>query len=276
VNPFTFMHRAVDGLQHLPGVRQARHARFRQQFLHDPCARLFDGVYPTFASAMQAVPRESNNSYDNAEAIEPYVRRRDVEEYDYQPLFWIVESFREGLRSIADIGGSVAIKYYAFSRYTQFPPDAKWRVVDVPAAVKRGRALALELGASPGLTFTDSFADVDGCDVLLCLGSLQFLPLSLADLVRSLTRRPHRIIVNTTPIHEERDFFTLHSMGTGICPYRVVSRKTFLDGLSDLGYRVRHQWRNLNKDMRLPFQHGYDIDHFSGFCFDRASDVESK
>jgi putative methyltransferase (TIGR04325 family) len=85
-----------------------------------------------------------------------------------------------------------------------------------------------------------------------------------------MNHQPRRIIVNTTPIHEIRTFFTLHSMGTGICPYRVVARSTFVDDLVRLGYKVRHHWRNLNKDMRLPFQRGYDVEHFSGFCFDRA------
>lgn len=270
MSPFRLMHRGVDALQRLPGVRHMLRARFRRQFLCDPYARLFDGVYPTFEEAMQAVPRDANNSYDNRESIERYVRRLDLEEYDYQPLFWIGESFREGLRAIADVGGSVGIKYYAFSSYTQFPHDVSWLVVDVPAAVSRGRELAIERGSSSHLAFTGSTPDADGCEVLLCLGSLQFLPITLAELVQSMNHQPRRIIVNTTPIHESRTFFTLHSMGTGICPYRVVARDTFVDDLVRLGYKVRHHWRNPNKDMRLPFQRGYDVEHFSGFCFDRA------
>ena len=270
MSPFRLMHRGVDALQRLPGVRHMLRARFRRQFLCDPYARLFDGVYPTFEEAMQAVPRDANNSYDNRESIERYVRRLDLEEYDYQPLFWIGESFREGLRAIADVGGSVGIKYYAFSKYTRFPDDVSWLVVDVPAAVSRGRQLALEHRASSHLAFTESERDADRCDVLLCLGSLQFLPMTLAELVQSMKQPPRRIIVNTTPIHESHSFFTLHSMGTGICPYRVVARKTFVDDLTRLGYSVRHEWRNPNKDMRLPFHSGFDVEHFSGFCFDRA------
>jgi putative methyltransferase (TIGR04325 family) len=94
--------------------------------------------------------------------------------------------------------------------------------------------------------------------------------MTLAELVQSMKQPPRRIIVNTTPIHESRSFFTLHSMGTGICPYRVVARKTFVDDLTRLGYSVRHEWLNPNKDMRLPFHSGFDVEHFSGFCFDRA------
>jgi putative methyltransferase (TIGR04325 family) len=270
MNPFSLMHRGVVALHDLPGIHHVLRARFRRQFLHDPYARLFDGVYPTFEAALQAVPRDANNSYDNRESIERYVHRLDVEEYDYQPLFWLSESFREGLRAVADIGGSIGMKYYAFARYTRFPSDVSWRVVDVPAAVTRGRELALERGASPQLTFGESAGDADGCDVLLCLGSLQFLPVTLAELVHSFQRRPRRIVVNTTPIHESRDFFTLHSMGTGICPYRVAARKAFVDDLIRLGYTLRHDWRNLDKDMRLPFNQGYDVEHFSGFCFDRV------
>jgi len=270
MNPFSLMHRGIDALHHLPGIHHVHRARFRQQFLHDPFARLFDGVYPTFEAALQAVPRDANSSYDNRESIERYVHRLDVEEYDYQPLFWLSESFREGLRAIADIGGSIGMKYYAFSRYTRFPADVSWLVVDVPAAVTRGRELALEHNVSSHLTFSESAGDADGCDVLLCLGSLQFLPVTLGELVQSFRRRPRRIIVNTTPIHESRTFFTLHSMGTGICPYRVVARAAFVDDMSRLGYSVRHEWRNHDKDMRLPFHQGYDVEHFSGFCFEKV------
>lgn len=197
------------------------------------------------------------------------MRRQELEEYDYQPLFWIAESFHEGMRVVADIGGSVGIKFYAFSKYTRFPESVLWRVIDVPAAVPLGRELARKNNAEERLLFSDRLSDADGCDVMLCLGSLQFLPQTLAQLVGSLEQRPAQIVVNTTPIHETRSFFTLHSMGTAICPYRVSNRNAFLEDMAKLGYRVRHSWLNPNKDMTLPFHDGFDVQHFSGFCFER-------
>lgn len=270
MNPFRLMHRGVDALQGVPVVRQLIEARFHREFLHDPYARLFEGVYSTFDEAQQAIPADVNASYDNRETIERYVRRQDLEEYDYQPLFWIGESFREGLRTVADVGGSVGIKYYAFAKFISIPDDATWCVIDVPAAVMLGRDIARNHDPPTHLVFTDAITDADGADVLLCLGSLQFLPQTLGEILQSLTKKPHRIVVNTTPIHETRSFFTLHSMGTGICPYRIVARNAFIDAVCAAGYRLRHQWRNLNKDMRLPFRAEYDVAHFSGFCFDRA------
>jgi putative methyltransferase (TIGR04325 family) len=269
MNPFKLMHRGVDSLRRFPVIRQTLQARFRREFLHDPYARLFDGVYATFEDALRAAPTQKPTSYDNDESIERYVRRQDIDEYDYPPLFWITESFNEGLRSVSDIGGSVGIKFYAFSKCTQFPEDVTWRVIDVPAAVAMGRELARKGNADRQLSFSDDVGDADGCDVMLCLGSLQFLPQTLAELVASLEHRPARIVVNTTPIHETRSFFTLHSMGTAICPYRVTSRKAFVDDMAKVGYRVRHSWLNANKDMVLRFHDGFDVPHFSGFCFER-------
>ena len=49
-----------------------------------------------------------------------------------------------------------------------------------------------------------------------------------------------------------------------------MARSAFVDDMSRLGYSVRHEWRNHDKDMRLPFHEGYDVEHFSGFCFEKV------
>ncbi len=45
--------------------------------------------------------------------------------------------------------------------------------------------------------------------------------LKLLDLNGQLKEKPKRIVINTTPIHEQHDFFTLNNIGTAYCGYRV-------------------------------------------------------
>jgi putative methyltransferase (TIGR04325 family) len=262
--------RFLEALENAPGIRQWRRRQFEREFIHDPFARLFDGVYATFDEALRHVPAGVQSSYDSRAAIERYTRRVHIEEYDYPPLFWIADAFERGWLSVADVGGSVGIKCYAFAEYLQFPEGWSWRVIDVPAAVTLGNEVARARGASANITFSSPLTDADGFDVLMCLGSLQFLPVTLGEMLDSLHEPPRRIIINTTPIHETRSFFTLHSMGTAICPYRVTDRRTFVDDVQRRGYHLRHQWQNISKDMRLPFHRGFDVEHYSGFCFDRT------
>jgi putative methyltransferase (TIGR04325 family) len=265
---FTSLHRAVDGLRSLPGIYQMRRALFRRQFLNDPYARLFDGVYETFDEALRHAPASKPTSFDNSASAERYRGKLSVDAYDYPAMFWLAQSFEDGLTRVTDFGGSVGIKFYAFRTYMRFPASLRWLVIDMPAVAKLGRQMASDCGAPPSLEFSASRSDADGTDVLFCSGSLQYLPESLAQILDGMRDRPARIIVNTTPIHETRSFFTLNSMGTAICPYRVSARADFVDSLVDRGYRLRDDWRNIDKRMTLPFHEGFDVDHYSGFCFD--------
>lgn len=265
---FELLHRAVDGMRELPGVRQMRRAAFDRAFESDRSAHLFRGVFDSFEAARRSAPPALPDSYDNADSAELYLKRLEVDVHDYPALFWLAESLREGLRTVSDVGGSVGIKFYAFRRLTAFPPDLRWQVIDMPAVAARGRAFAETQGAPEQLLFTDRLADADGSDVLYCSGALQYLPQSLDEILRDFARRPRRIVVNTTPLHPERSFFTLNSIGTACCPYRVVARPRFIEAVCACGYRLRDAWQNIGKSMRIPFEKGYDVEAYSGLCFD--------
>ena len=191
-----------------------------------------------------------------------------IDEYDYPALFWIAQSLAEGHRSVADLGGSVGIKFFAFGKLTALPAELIWRVIEVPAAAARGRTFALERGVSHALEFATDPASADGMDVVFASGSLQYLPRTLAELLAAWQRKPRRIIVNTTPIHPSRSFFTVNSIGTAYCPYRVQSHEEFVGSVTAHGFVLRDQWLNRGKAMALPFEPGHGVDHYSGFCFD--------
>lgn len=231
-------------------------------------ANMFRGVFDTWEAAAASAPHSRPLGYDNPDSAALYLRHLSVDDWDYPALFWIAESVNRGLRRFADIGGNVGIKYYAFGKFVRFPAGLVWRVIDVPAVVARGRELALQRGAPASLQFSEAIDDIDGVDVVFASGSLQYLPETLPHILRRTDRRPRRIVINTTPFHEQHEFFTLNSVGTAFCPYRVQRTESFVADLSTFGYRLRDQWRNIGKPMHIPFHPERSLDLYVGFCFD--------
>ena len=243
-------------------------AEVDSRFESNTDANMFRGVFDTREAAAASAPPSRPLGYDNPDSAALYLRHLSVEDWDYPALFWISESVGKGLRHFADIGGSVGIKYYAFGKFVKFSPDLRWRVIDVPAVVARGRKFAIERGAPAALEFSDAIDDIDGVDVVFASGSLQYLPETLPEVLRRVERRPRRIVINTTPFHEQAEFFTLNSVGTAFCPYRVQKTEAFVADLSTLGYRLRDQWRNIGKPMHIPFHPEKSLHSYTGFCFD--------
>jgi putative methyltransferase (TIGR04325 family) len=247
-----------------------REAQAQARFETDTDANLYRGVFDTWAEAAASAPPTRPLGYDNPESAELYLRLLSVGDWDYPALFWIADAVANGARRFADIGGSVGIKYFAFRKFVKFPPELRWRVIDVPAVVARGREFAAQRGAAGRLEFTDDVDNIDDVDVLFASGSLQYLPETLPDVLRRHAHRPTRIVINTAAFHDGPDFFTLNSVGTAFCPYRVQNTESFVAALSSLGYRLRDQWRNLDKPMHIPFHPERSLKSYTGFCFDSA------
>jgi putative methyltransferase (TIGR04325 family) len=106
--------------------------------------------------------------------------------------------------------------------------------------------------------------------VLYASGALQYLPRTLASLLGDLDERPKRIVLNVTAIHPERAYFTLQNIGAAFCAYRVQARDTFVREMEEAGYALRDEWHNPALPLRLPFNTGYDLHAYAGFCFDRV------
>ena len=240
------------------------------RFETDTDANLYRGVFATWEEAAASAPPSRPLGYDNPESAELYLRLLSVGDWDYPAMFWINDAVAGGARRFADIGGSVGIKFFAFRKFVKFPPDLCWRVVDVPAVVARGREFAAQRGVAGTLEFTERIDDIDDVDVLFASGALQYLPETLPDVLRRHARRPRRVVINTAAFHDSPDFFTLNSVGTAFCPYRVQNTEAFVAAMAGLGYRLRDQWRNLDKPMHIPFHPERSLKSYTGFCFDAA------
>jgi putative methyltransferase (TIGR04325 family) len=236
----------------LPGIRSVMRRFHERRFVANRDRNLFRGVFPDRQSAEASAPSARPVGYDNAESAALYLGLTEPDPYDYPAMFWLSRRIGEGVRSVFDVGGHFGMKYYAFENRIPLPPGLRWTVCDVPAVVQRGRAIAAKRDASRRLAFTESYRDVDGFDLLFASGVLQYLPMTLAEWLATIPRRPRHLVVNTTPLHPALGFFTLNSIGTAFCPYRVQKESEFFDALAELGYRRVDRWLNPGKSMRIP------------------------
>jgi len=271
----TSLHRAADFLSSLPGIRQLDRKFSHDQFLQNKDNNLFFGVFNTFDQAAQSAPQGLKLGYDNQESANiPYTSA--ISPRDYPAMFWLLRSLNDGMRGIFDLGGHTGVKYYAFRRTMNFPKDVQWTVCDVPAVVERGKQMALDRAPEGNLRFTDQYGMASQHDILFASGSLQYLPVTLSDLLKGLETMPERIVVNTTPIHESRSFFTLNSIGTAFCPYRVQAKADFIASVTALGYRKLDEWENVGKGLQIPGHSDHDVAAYSGFCFERTHEARAK
>lgn len=262
------LHRRVDALAHWPVLGGIVRSQAREAFIANRTDNLFFGIHPSWQEAEAAAHAFGATGYDQEATVNLYAQRLRKDQHDYPSVYWIQRSLNEGLRSVFDVGGNIGIKYLAFKDALTGFPDLKWRVQDVSTVVEHGRKLAQERGDGARLEFTDRLEDGDGLDLLFASGVLQYLPRTLGEVLSGYRKLPRRIVINTTAIHPEHEFFTVNSIGVAFCPYRVQTQAGLIRGLTSLGYRLRETWVNPDKPLRVPFRPDYSLQHYSGYCLD--------
>lgn len=258
----------------LPGVRRLARPLYRRLFQR-PYLNGFEyyGRYDSYAQALADAPSTLPASYDIAQAGDLYLGRHDrIRISDYPVVYWLSQLFASGSRSVFDLGGHIGVSYYGFARYLRYPPDMRWTVNDTDSTVAAGRAWASEHDQRGQLAFADSAAGSDGHDVLLSSGALQYLDYTLADLLRGLRAPPPHILVNLTPMHPQRGYFTLQHIGIAICPYRVMAVPEFVASMQALGYEVADAWESYERHLRVPFEPECSIDCYRGFYFRKGAE----
>lgn len=238
-------------------------------FINNEKENLFYGSFDSFEAAQDAAPKGKHVGYDGASDVGTMYSPQ-ICTWDYPPIFWLAEAFRNGATSVFDLGGHVGIKYYAFRRVVGYPGSLRWTVCDVPSVAAAGEALAIDRNAHSELSFCTDLKGASGTDVLMLSGSLQYLPLRLAEILSALAQKPKRVILNITAAHSTRTLFTLNSIGSAVCPYRVQFQDEILNELRQAGYRRRDVWRNDGKPIVIPFVEGGEDAFYFGCCFDLA------
>src|SRR4051812_33353335 len=171
--------------------------RYERTFAENIEANLFRGVFDTFAAAHASAPPTRPLGYDHPGPAGMYLDRiRRIYPSDYPILFWLDRLLHSGCSTVFDVGGHIGVGYYAYRRYLTYPPSLRWTVFDVPAVVRQGREFAHKMDPDGRLSFSDTFDGGDGADVLLASGSLQYLPDTLADRLKTLSVAPRHLLVN--------------------------------------------------------------------------------
>jgi putative methyltransferase (TIGR04325 family) len=242
---------AVQRVKNLRVLRPLRQLIYDRRFANNRSEQLYRGIFGSMAEAAASAPATRPIGYDQAESAGLYAwMHHEVAIADYPMLYWMHRLAPE-VRTLFDYGGHTGIKYYAYAPFVRFPDGFVWTVSDVPAIARAGAALARERGAA-NLRFVSDFAAVDGQDLLFCSGSLQYIDDSLATLLGRVARRPRHVLVNTTPFDEGPTFYTLNSIGTAFCPYKVQNYAEFAAGMTQLGYEVVHRWSIPGKNTTIP------------------------
>lgn len=268
----TTLARIANAVAELPGIRKLAEPLYRRQFLRfrRPGNACY-GVFDTHAEARAlAQSRQAPASYDLDDAGRLYRERLErIVVSDYPSIYWLSKLLAAGERRVFDLGGHIGISYYGFRRYIDYPANLQWLVHDLPAMARAGRAHALLHDPEQRLAFCDRPEEADGCDVLFTSGALQYLDYTLPELLQRLERAPSHVLVNLTPMHPDRSYFTLQNIRIAICPYRVTAVPEFIAGMEALGYALVDHWQSLERSFRIPFRHGHDVDSYHGFYFAR-------
>ncbi|HEY3989584.1 MAG TPA: methyltransferase, TIGR04325 family [Acidobacteriaceae bacterium] len=227
------------------------------------------GVYASYAAALAAVPKGRKVGYDNEETSDMYPYLLGFTKVsDFAALFYLNQLAKPGYR-IFDFGGNTGFLFYNYQSRWAMPAGLEWTVCDVPAVIEAGRELA-RTRPSEGLSFTSSFADSTGADMLLTSGTLQYIPETLAELLAKLADpKPRHILANRTALWDGPTFFTLQSIGPVVCPYRVQNRKEFVAELEAQGYRVKDAWDCPESRISVRWRIRHRIKAYAGLLLER-------
>ncbi len=241
--------------------------QFQRPYRH---GNAYCGNFASHAEAKAQAPASLPSTYDVDAAGKLYRSRlKQIFASDYPLIHWLSRLFAQGSTTVFDLGGHIGVSYYAFAKYLDYPATLRWRVHDVPSVMAAGREWAAREDRRGALSFCESRAEADGCDVFLANGSLQYLDYTLAELLAGLSRPPANLLVSLTPMHPDRDYFTLQNLGIAICPYHVQSLPAFIAGIEGLGYTLVDHWESPERHVRVPFHDELAVDRYHGFHFRR-------
>ncbi len=228
------------------------------------------GVYASHEEALQNVHEGNSTSFDThheVKSLEAELKKEHPVRYeDYAVLFWLRGLMRPGIR-IMDLGGSTGRSYYEFSDALELPDDASWLVAELPAAAEIGTKVAAARGADR-LSFTNKLAGHHKPDVLLTIGTLQYIDERLSGMLSRIGKLPEHIIIHKVPVTDGPEFWTIQGLPLAEVPYYIHNRDELIADVVDLGYELIDTCDTL-RGIRIPFHPSKDVHHYSGFFFRR-------
>jgi putative methyltransferase (TIGR04325 family) len=227
--------------------------------------RMFHGLYADFAAAAADAPHGRQVGFEgDATTNRSANTRYFIFPSDYAVLFWLSRLISNA-QLLFDLGGNVGGRYLAFRKHLTYPDNFTWLVNDIPSVVALGRAIAQE-EAAPHLQFTTDCTRLGEADILLASGVLQLLE-DWNGFLHRAPNLPRHLLINRTPVGEQPDAVTLHSIGVSFVPYHIFNRRSFVAEFTNLGYRQVDEWRAPELECWIPDHASYSLDSYSGFYF---------
>lgn len=203
----------------------------------------FAGAFPTRDTALASLPEPERVAYDRDDIAEvSFEVMSKTCAWDYPVIFWLDRLIRDNTKlSLLDAGGHVGTKFLAFSDYLSLD-QIDWAVWDLQALLKAGRHWQGEGRLPAALRFADTPKDAGKVDLLLASGLLQYLDISLTELLDQMEARPKYMLLNKVATRPEADLVTLELIGTARVPYRMRDKAAFETELDAAGYTIRDSW----------------------------------
>ncbi|WP_051952485.1 TIGR04325 family methyltransferase [Methylocapsa aurea] len=231
---------------------------------------LYYGVYNTYEEAFADLPSWRAAGWDNDGAAAMWVDNiSPIRAGTYPVFFWLSQLLHEG-SIVIDYGGSIGLTYYGFRRYAHQPADLRWIVVEVPRIAEQGRCVA-KREAAASIEFETALEAVPDGDVLLALGSLQYMKQSVPGLLELRATNPPHVILNKVPLTQGNSYWTLQNFGPSICPYRVYNEADFIGYFEQAGYRLKDRWGVYELDCYVPFHPHEFLPFLTGLYFKKPA-----
>ncbi len=251
---------AKDIVLSVPGARERY---FQREFLkRSPSCK---GAYETHAEASAHAPKGKLFGYDHDSIPEFYKTRiDDFNPGDYPVIFWL-SRLLPMTKFVFELGGSIGMGFYAYSRYLPFPPDLRWVICEVAATVQTGRKVAKERNETR-LSFTEDRMPNGAPDIYATFGTLQYIEEPFADILAKLPARPPHLLVGRVPFTEGKAYVTLQNNGGWFSPYSVRNRAAFLYMIESIGYELVDKWETQHPNSFL-LHPGYEAPRYHGMYF---------
>ena len=221
----------------------------------------FYGFFHSYDEARKHIGLESPSSYEDTDLTEVNLHSfMQTHLFDY-PVMLNLLKLGNQIKSVIDFGGHIGVKYYAYESHVTDIHKLHWKVVDVPFCVNRGRKEAAQRGVT-NLSFSSDISEAGECDLLLISGALQYVTLSIGELLDSMTRLPRFIIMNKLPVHFGPDCYTIENFGKTKIPYRLFNKNEFNSQLHLRGYINEDAWTIPSREISIPF-HEKMLDQFT-------------
>ncbi len=226
------------------------------------------GVFSTFDEAWAAARQTGLPGHEDPSQVTLHMELSEtLRPSDYAALFWLRAAANEGKLSVFDFGGNAGNLFYSYSPFLKCLQSLDWTVFDIPPVLEQGRRIASERNAA-GLSFASSAGEFRTGQVLLASGSLHYWEGTIAEFLHQFPALPKDVIINRTPISENRGpFVTVQRTPMCAHPCIVRNRAEVISDFAILGYRLVSAWIAPELHVYLPLFPEHSIPRYSGFYF---------